>query len=585
MASNNKKISKNKYKYMNKQKQKKLAKQERNKKLKEKDQIIEKIEPKEEFINNKEIKDIVEDENNVIKDTNIIDEDIELLDDDFISNNKQINNIEENDKEEKDVNLNKEIIPKEKESNIVSTDEVLNEETNNVVDEITEKSLEIEQEDNNDKISDVIDYNNEIKNIIEENTDLNSNEEVINKESDNKLEESKDDKLKTSELDHIKEIDNNTDIFIPNEIKMPKAEIENSSKEEEKIQIKEKIQNTGNSKRYVSFEKRLFRIIIVLIIFISILISSAILLLNYVKNNKVIFNENSSSTYSVCLEKNDYYKDECLGEDKQYLSSIVNNINYVFTYNALYQEFVDKTYEYYVDSDLKIYSEDNEKQVLFENNDIILPKKKVTLNSNVATVSDSVKIPFTEYNRLVNEYNSKYGVLTKSEVDINFYLNGKVVSSIKVPLGETTFNITKQDTTNRKTFDKKISESINSYTLTYILCFIVSLIIVIIYVTKLIKFILKFTTKSNEQLDYNKELENILKTFDRIIVEVDNIDSLLENKNIIQINNFLELVDARDTLDKPIMHVKINSVKDGFYVDDDDKIYTYIMKISDEKKD
>lgn len=585
MASNNKKISKNKYKYMNKQKQKKLAKQERNKKLKEKDQIIEKIEPKEEFINNKEIKDIVEDENNVIKDTNIIDEDIELLDDDFISNNKQINNIEENDKEKKDVNLNKEIIPKEKESNIVSTDEVLNEETNNVVDEITEKSLEIEQEDNNDKISDVIDYNNKIKNIIEENTDLNSNEEVINKESDNKLEESKDDKVKTSELDHIKEIDNNTDIFIPNEIKMPKAEIENSSKEEEKIQIKEKIQNTGNSKRYVSFEKRLFRIIIVLIIFISILISSAILLLNYVKNNKVIFNENSSSTYSVCLEKNDYYKDECLGEDKQYLSSIVNNINYVFTYNALYQEFVDKTYEYYVDSDLKIYSEDNEKQVLFENNDIILPKKKVTLNSNVATVSDSVKIPFKEYNRLVNEYNSKYGVLTKSEVDINFYLNGKVVSSIKVPLGETTFNITKQDTTNRKTFDKKISESINSYTLTYILCFIVSLIIVIIYVTKLIKFILKFTTKSNEQLDYNKELENILKTFDRIIVEVDNIDSLLENKNIIQINNFLELVDARDTLDKPIMHVKINSVKDGFYVDDDDKIYTYIMKISDEKKD
>ena len=585
MTSNNKKISKNKYKYMNKQKQKKLAKQERNKKLKEKDQIIEKIEPKEEFINNKEIKDIVEDENNVIKDTNIIDEDIELLDDDFISNNKQINNIEENDKEKKDVNLNKEIIPKEKESNIVSTDEVLNEETNNVVDEITEKSLEIEQEDNNDKISDVIDYNNKIKNIIEENTDLNSNEEVINKESDNKLEESKDDKVKTSELDHIKEIDNNTDIFIPNEIKMPKAEIENSSKEEEKIQIKEKIQNTGNSKRYVSFEKRLFRIIIVLIIFISILISSAILLLNYVKNNKVIFNENSSSTYSVCLEKNDYYKDECLGEDKQYLSSIVNNINYVFTYNALYQEFVDKTYEYYVDSDLKIYSEDNEKQVLFENNDIILPKKKVTLNSNVATVSDSVKIPFKEYNRLVNEYNSKYGVLTKSEVDINFYLNGKVVSSIKVPLGETTFNITKQDTTNRKTFDKKISESINSYTLTYILCFIVSLIIVIIYVTKLIKFILKFTTKSNEQLDYNKELENILKTFDRIIVEVDNIDSLLENKNIIQINNFLELVDARDTLDKPIMHVKINSVKDGFYVDDDDKIYTYIMKISDEKKD
>ena len=57
-----------------------------------------------------------------------------------------------------------------------------------------------------------------------------------------------------------------------------------------------------------------------------------------------------------------------------------------------------------------------------------------------------------------------------------------------------------------------------------------------------------------------------------------NIDNLLIGKNIIKVESFLELVDVRDTLDKPIMHVKINNIKDAFYVDDHDKVYSFVMK-------
>ena len=52
----------------------------------------------------------------------------------------------------------------------------------------------------------------------------------------------------------------------------------------------------------------------------------------------------------------------------------------------------------------------------------------------------------------------------------------------------------------------------------------------------------------------------------------------MEGKTIIKVENFLELVDVRDTLDKPILHVKINSIKDGFYVDEGNKVYEFIMK-------
>jgi len=41
------------------------------------------------------------------------------------------------------------------------------------------------------------------------------------------------------------------------------------------------------------------------------------------------------------------------------------------------------------------------------------------------------------------------------------------------------------------------------------------------------------------------------------------------------------LLDARDTLEKPIVYVRVNNVKSEFYVEDIDKVYKYTMKESD----
>ena len=44
------------------------------------------------------------------------------------------------------------------------------------------------------------------------------------------------------------------------------------------------------------------------------------------------------------------------------------------------------------------------------------------------------------------------------------------------------------------------------------------------------------------------------------------------------VKTFLELIDARDTIEKPILFVRINNIKSIFYVIDNDIVYKYTMK-------
>ena len=329
---------------------------------------------------------------------------------------------------------------------------------------------------------------------------------------------------------------------------------------------------------YYSYEKRLFTLIIFVFALLIIFIVYLFKILNFVANNKDIYSENSSSNYSVCLKENNYYEEECLGEDRQYVSNIVENIPYIFTYNAFYDKKIKKDIKYSVDAHLKIYSQDNQSQVLYEKKFVLMDDNIYSDTNTVFTVSNSVVIPFKDYNNIVTSYSNDYSILTDSEVLINFYVNDNVYSSLSIPLGKQSFIISKSDTSNSYAIDRDLKSSITATVRFYITVLLISGIGFIVFILLLARFLLKYRKKNDEYSKYKSSLHSILKNYDRIIVEVKNIDNLLIGKNIIKVESFLELVDVRDTLDKPIMHVKINNIKDAFYVDDHDKVYSFVMK-------
>ena len=104
-------------------------------------------------------------------------------------------------------------------------------------------------------------------------------------------------------------------------------------------------------------------------------------------------------------------------------------------------------------------------------------------------------------------------------------------------------------------------------------------IFALVYLTKLVLATLEKKTK------YEKAVMDILTTYDRIIVEARNGYESNIVKKVIKVPNFEELLDAREVLNKPIIYSRINNVKCEFIVEDEDKLYKYVLKEADVEKE
>ena len=85
----------------------------------------------------------------------------------------------------------------------------------------------------------------------------------------------------------------------------------------------------------------------------------------------------------------------------------------------------------------------------------------------------------------------------------------------------------------------------------------------------------------NNRSKYEETLNNILKTYDRQIVNSKGTYEINSKKKIVRVSSFGELLDAHDNLGKPIIYLKVNSVKSEFVVEDDNKSYKYVLKDTD----
>ena len=417
----------------------------------------------------------------------------------------------------------------------------------------------------------------ETENEIQQEDEVQKDDEVQEEKSQQVEEAQKEDEVQKEEK---REDKSNNSQEETNDLSTDEQKIEEQPQEDKEYETVEQKPNTNNNnsqKMYIGYGKRLMVLIVVIVITLLISFMMLLKVVKYLAEHKERYSETTNSTYSVCLFDNDYYETECLPENMEYVSSLVNYITYTYTYQTLYDNIIIKNYNYYVESDLKIYNQDDASKILYEKKDKIVPEKKLTEENNVFVISDSVQIPFPIYNQLVANYKNKYGVSTKSSLTINLIVNDKKVSTLNIPLGDMTFNITKKNESNSGIIDKIIKEQVTIELLVYMLIFIISTIITIIFIIKTVMFLIKYSPKESE---YRRYIKHLLINYDRIIVEVDDISKILENKKILEVNSFLELVDVRDTIDKPIMHMKVNDVKDAFYVNDEDKVYEFIIKES-----
>ena len=364
-------------------------------------------------------------------------------------------------------------------------------------------------------------------------------------------------------------------------------------KKEDMIPVKQK-----KSKRkrgiYLGYYSRL---IFNVILFLSLVVTSYIfinksIVIQEAKN--VTYEEHGNTDYKVFLKDNIYYEDKYLDKNMSYIANLIDYISVDYNYKFKADTLFDGEYSYKIRADLEILNAENKTLFFTKKYDLIKEKTFTIENQNEYNIVENIKIDYDHYNSLANGFKSSYGVDTESNLIVyldiyrnidqnsinNPNINGKGTIKLTIPLSEKAINI-KMD--SMEINNKNVITSLDDYYLEDIKYLIIGIISLIVSLYLFIKIVKRLSRLSISPTDYDKTLKKILNQYDRLIVTTSSMPNL-EKNNIIKVKEFVELLDAKDNLHKPIFFIEVTPhQKAYFFIQDDDKIILFTLKNIDNK--
>jgi len=336
---------------------------------------------------------------------------------------------------------------------------------------------------------------------------------------------------------------------------------------------------------------------IIAIVFISLLALSFFLM--YVNSNKsyyVTYDEKSNIDYKVYLKENDFFDDEYLKSNRQYIANLIDHITANFEYNlSLDEKNVDYKYSYRIEANVDVRSKGTNYSLYNTTEELISKKKDITSSDDVR-INESVNIDYNHYNDLIKKFVDFYELDDiVSTLNINMYVNvvgscedfeenneQESVMTLSIPLTTKTVAI---DISN-DLIDNENSvmqcKKTNGYNSFFIIMGVAFVICDLVLIVCVVRYEIKTRTAENI---YEKELKKILNNYSSYIQKLNN-DFDFKGYQLLKIDTFTDLLEIRDTVRQPIL-MKENNDKTGAYfvIPSNSKIlYVYRLKVSDIKK-
>lgn len=357
----------------------------------------------------------------------------------------------------------------------------------------------------------------------------------------------------------------------------------NANKDHENKEI---VVHKTNRKKYIGYSQRLFLSIFLFLIFFAICLFFSSKTFEKEKQSPVKYSEKRNVNYRVYLNNNPFYDKDYLDMDKAYVASLIKNIDVNFNYKFKITELSNISFDYKIIGEL-IIENNNGTNRYFEKKYTLLDNQAKKLeNGNNFDIKENIKIDYGYYNQLANNFRSAYGVDTNSYLNLymeinsnsseklNYKINDVNKILLKIPLSEKAVEI-KFDQNNGEITKQVVREGNIIFNKNYLILEIIFLLLTIYFFLKTVKYIVSIMKKNTK---YDKFVNNILKEYDRLIVET-NTDIDLKKYNIIEIKKFTELLDVRDNLKCPILYYCITKHYKGmFYIKNNDDIYLLIVK-------
>ena len=327
---------------------------------------------------------------------------------------------------------------------------------------------------------------------------------------------------------------------------------------------------------------------LVLIVLGTLLLNKSV---RYENTEVIEYSEKSNLDYKVYLFKNDFYDQPYLGKDMLYVASLIDKVHLDFKYRFQMQDNETLDFNYKIVGKLSIANSQGTK-AYFEKTYTLLDSKHITMkNASSQEINESIDIDYPHYNSLANNFKNAYGVDTESTLtvfmiidkknneDSSFKLDNSSVLNVKIPLSERSVNIELdyKDISNTSNIIKDKEIQISNIILLCISA--LSIIGALIFAVKIVR---RITKLNNKRSAYDKYISKVLKEYDRLIAESTTMLSF-ENKEIIRVGKFTELLDIHDNLQLPVMYYSLEEHRKAyFYISHNDTIYLMTIRAIDQ---
>lgn len=302
-----------------------------------------------------------------------------------------------------------------------------------------------------------------------------------------------------------------------------------------------------------------------------------------------IYKEKANINYKVYLKENQFYNEKYLKEGTSYISSLIDNFEIKYNYKLLSNKKLKGNYNYSIFGVMEIINQDNN-DIFYTKKYKLYNKDNIKIIDNQIVINEKINVSFDRYNDLAVNFREKYGInaISNLKVYLNIEKNIKDDDNkntdmyINIPLDKKVINVSLNY--DKKNKNNEVSESVE-YSIKNCKLLFIGIILIIFALILSMLMIYVYNSVRHKLSDYNKLIKKYLKDYDRMIVNVETIPSF-DKYDISFITEFNELIDAADSLKRPINFYEIKKSEECyFFVKNDNSIYLYHLKAIDIEKE
>lgn len=350
----------------------------------------------------------------------------------------------------------------------------------------------------------------------------------------------------------------------------------------------------------VDREKCIPAALIVGIIFLFFVLIILCFSLTFKRTYTLRYNENSNLDYKVYLKPNDHYTEKFLPKDREYIATLIDNVDTTFNYRFKSAANIGMEYSYYIDAMVTVDNADGKN--LFSKTENLLDRKSFTeLSNDEIVLTENVKVNYDKYNDLAKNFIDTYGLTADAKLVVSLYVDvsgkhaefekkftDRKVMSMTIPLTSKTINIEMNYELSNST------DEVLQYRQTVInnkVLFVFSICLGVLDIIAMIAVIVYIIMTRDNATIYKKKLEKILRDYGRYISETaitERVEDMMKTRSlrIEIIKSFSDLLDVRDSLGKPILYHEERPGEEAiFYIITDRVGYIYVMRASEIKKE